>query len=563
VLATIFKPGSVFEHYKVLELLDHGYMGEVYQARDLEAGREVALKFLRLHHLENLDIVRRARMEALALAQLHHPNIVRVYETGVTDSGMVWMAMELLKGKTLRALLRAAAARVPVQVALKFVEGIAEGVAAAHRRGIIHRDLKPENIFVTHGYEIRVLDLGTAKFLGYGLKTTDHLVIIGTLPYMSPEHISGQPVDVRTDVYAVGIMLFEMLAGKHPFAEHMGSPMDLGAAQMFTAPPRLSDVVPEVPDFVAAIAHRAMAKRREGRFPSMAEMGAAVRAALGRYVDEGWASQDAAAAVWRRALDQERSGAKTAGETAPVAGPKLGATGGGRLYETAPIAPGWRSAKPVLPFRTRQLAADAGSPPDGGASPREGRAPEGAALESDVLMRATPATGPQSPARTWSTPWRARSAKKQLGWTVALMAGAVSASAVVMVGVTAWSKLRGERAAAPVEESSATADASGAPVTPAEPPPVTLAEPPQVPTASVTPPAEPPAAVAVTASAPSSASARDASPRPGETSAAPPSAEPKKQEVSPVPSGGTMEVSTAPAPAPPPPRLPAKKQRIF
>lgn len=558
----IFKPGSVFEHFEVLELLDHGYMGEVYRARDLGGEREVALKFLRLHHLENSDIVRRARMEALALAQMRHPNIVRVFETGVTDSGMVWMAMELLQGKTLRALLRTAGARVPVEVALRFVEGVVEGVSAAHRRGIIHRDLKPENIFVTHGYEIRVLDLGTAKFLGYGLKTTDHLVIIGTLPYMSPEHISGQPVDVRTDVYAVGIMLFEMIAGEHPLADHMGSPMDLGAAQMFKAPPRLSEVVPGVPDFVAAIAHRAMAKRREGRFPSMVEMSAAVRAALGRYVDEGWASQDPAASVWRRAVEQGRSGAKMVGETAPVAGPRPGATGGG--HETAPIAPGWRSAMPVLPFHTRRLAADPGSRPIEARSPRDGRMPEGAALESDVLMRSTPATGPLSPARTWSTPWRVRSARKQLGWTVALMAAAISACAVVMVGVTAWSRLRGERAITPVEEVGGTGDAGGAPVAQAEPPqaPVAQAEPPQLPVASVTPPNGSPDA-GITASAPPSANAGDASPPPDETSTAPPSAEPKKQDVSPVPLRGTMDASTTARPAPPPPRIPAKKQRIF
>jgi serine/threonine-protein kinase len=299
---TIFKPGDVFERYVILALIGQGYMGEVYRARDRETGTEIALKCLRLQHLDNPDIVRRARMEAVALADLAHPNIVRVLETGLTDDGMVWMAMELLRGKTLRDLLRSAGACVPVSIALRFMIGILDGVAAAHQRSIIHRDLKPENIFVTMDYEMRVLDLGTAKFLGYGLKTTDHLVIIGTVPYMSPEHLSGTPVDARTDVFAMGIILYEMLAGRHPFKEAMTNTLDMGAAQMFQTPPRLSALAPWVPDFVAVIAERAMAKRREARFSSSVEMGLAVRGALRRFEQEGWAARERVSQAWRHAL---------------------------------------------------------------------------------------------------------------------------------------------------------------------------------------------------------------------------------------------------------------------
>jgi serine/threonine protein kinase len=518
VLSMIFKPGSIFERYQVLDLIDRGYMGEVYRAIDLEAEREVALKFLRLHHLDNPDIVRRARMEALALAQLRHPNIVRVYETGVTANGMVWMSMELLRGRTLRGLLRAKAGRVPVGVALTLIEGIAEGVAAAHRHGIIHRDLKPENIFVTQGHEVRVLDLGTAKFLGYGLKTTDHLVIIGTLPYMSPEHISGQPVDVRTDVYAAGIMLYEMLAGRHPFAEQMRSALDLGAAQMFRAPPRLSTFVPEVPDFVAAIAHKAIAKRREGRFSSMTEMGSAIRAARSRYVAEGWAANEPTAGLWEQPIRHDRTeaeqvdsqapsrpmpqrpelraapvSAQARASTAPLAyspeSPRMtvsvgrgstlaGAPSPGRsaLHETAPLSPVFRSARPVLPFEhAPPRARPAVSEPRATGIPSSQRVPasehelnergwDGEVREDDEQVSRAPAPDLPSTARTWTLPWTLQRTRARFGWSISLLAALVSAFSVTLLIVSVWTGLRDRRPAAQGSDLNPPEEARSLPV---------------------------------------------------------------------------------------------------
>src|SRR5262249_1307921 len=164
--------------YVLGELIATGGMGDVYEAVHGFTGRTVAVKRLRSYYAGRADIRERMRLEAIVLSKLRHPNVVTVYDAGVTEPGIVWMAMERLVGRTLRDVVFAGE-RIEIQRALTWGRQIAAAVGAAHRLGVVHRDLKPENVFVTEQGDIKVLDLGTAKFYGYGLETLDKRVVMG------------------------------------------------------------------------------------------------------------------------------------------------------------------------------------------------------------------------------------------------------------------------------------------------------------------------------------------------------------------------------------------------
>jgi serine/threonine-protein kinase len=282
--AGTFKAGERIGPYRVESLIGVGFMGEVYRAAHVETSEVVALKCLQVRHIDNADLVERARREAVALTEIRHSNIVYVHEAGVTDEGVVWMAMELLVGQSLRRLMKGG--RVPVPMALHFACEIADGVDAAHELSIVHRDLKPENVFVTDGNAVRVLDLGTAKFFGQDMETTARAQVFGTVPYMSPEHLAGERVDARTDVYALGMMLYEMIAGAHPFKAHFDNVLELGRAQLFQKPRPLFEAVEGLPGYLWALVEKAIAKDRDHRYMSMSDMARAVRRARRRYEEE-------------------------------------------------------------------------------------------------------------------------------------------------------------------------------------------------------------------------------------------------------------------------------------
>jgi serine/threonine-protein kinase len=282
--AATFKPGDAIGPYRVGDLIGVGFMGEVYRAAHVATREVVALKCLQVRHLDNADLVERARREAVALTEIRHSNIVYVHEAGVTDEGVVWMAMELLVGRSLRRVMKEG--KVSVPMALHFACEIADGVDAAHELSIVHRDLKPENVFVTDDHAVRVLDLGTAKFFGQDMETTGRAQVFGTVPYMSPEHLAGERVDARTDVYALGMMLYEMIAGEHPFKVHFENVLELGRAQLFQKPRPLFEVVDGLPGYLWALVEKAIAKDRDHRFMSMSELARAVRRARRRYEEE-------------------------------------------------------------------------------------------------------------------------------------------------------------------------------------------------------------------------------------------------------------------------------------
>jgi len=284
-----FAPGTEIGPYTVVEPMAVGGMGEVYVARhSYLASRTVALKVLQFLRAQKDDFKDRFRAEASLLADLDHPNVVRLFDAGMTGN-TCWMAMELLVGKPLDALARALGA-MSVPNALYILAEVGDGVQAAHEVGVIHRDLKPANIFVTSQHGVKVLDFGTSKFHDRGVKTTDKMRLLGTYAYMSPEHLLNSPVpDHRTDIFAMGLIGCEMLLGRHPYADADGGIAEsraIGERILAFEPPVLHTLIPDVPDYVSRIFQVALARDRDARFPAVVDFVRELRAARKRYLAE-------------------------------------------------------------------------------------------------------------------------------------------------------------------------------------------------------------------------------------------------------------------------------------
>ncbi|MEZ4230466.1 MAG: protein kinase [Polyangiaceae bacterium] len=281
---TTLRPGDWIEdRYQLLRLLGSGGFGQVFEARHRYLARPTAIKAMHVHHVGRAELRQRMQVEALVLSRLDHPNLIRVHDAGVLENGVVWLAMDLLEGQTLREVLDGGG-RLELPTALDYAIQIAEGVEAAHQLNVIHRDLKPENVFVTRSGELKVLDLGMAKLLGYNLKTTEVHELAGTVPYMSPEHLEGKQVDPRSDVYGLGLVLFECVSGRHPFIAPGEEPnhVTIGHRQLNSPPPSLLELVPGLPAYVWDIVEKALAKSRQNRQQTMHELGEELRVARQR-----------------------------------------------------------------------------------------------------------------------------------------------------------------------------------------------------------------------------------------------------------------------------------------
>jgi eukaryotic-like serine/threonine-protein kinase len=216
--------GQTISHYRILRPLGAGGMGEVYRAEDTKLGRQVALKVLA--HETSSDPDRRARFEreARAIAALNHPNIVTIYSVE-EDNGVLFMTMELVDGTALAEIIPATG--MSLDKLLKVATPLADAIGTAHHRGITHRDLKPANVMISDEGRVKVLDFGLAKqqagaFHGEAaLLPTEHVTaegkILGTIAYMSPEQVEGKIIDQRSDIFSLGIVLFEMATGQRPF----------------------------------------------------------------------------------------------------------------------------------------------------------------------------------------------------------------------------------------------------------------------------------------------------------------------------------------------------------
>jgi len=271
-------PGTRVGPYEVRSLLGAGGMGEVFLAHDDRLRRDVAIKVLPAQFATDPDRLRRFESEARAASQLNHPNILTVFDVG-TDNGQPYVVSERLEGETLRERL----VRGPVaeREAVEWARQVARGLAAAHGRGIVHRDLKPENLFLTRDGHVKILDFGLAKLSSDdadgGSQTkvqttyaTEPGVIVGTTQYMAPEQVKGQPVDHRADLFAFGVVLYEMLTGKSPFSRPSGA--ESMSAVLTDTPPPLEEVRAGVSPLVARVADHCLEKAPEQRFQSARDL---------------------------------------------------------------------------------------------------------------------------------------------------------------------------------------------------------------------------------------------------------------------------------------------------
>ncbi|HEY6221010.1 MAG TPA: serine/threonine-protein kinase, partial [Candidatus Eisenbacteria bacterium] len=268
-------PGARLGPYEILSPLGAGGMGEVYRAKDPRLGREVAIKVLPASFSKNSDRLKRFEQEARAAGVLNHPNLTIVYDIGQHD-GAPYIVQELLEGETLRSEL--AGGRFSPRKAIDYAIQIAQGLAAAHEKGIVHRDLKPENLFVTREGRVKILDFGLAKLIQAedpsrpsSLPTaTEPGVVMGTAGYMSPEQVKAEPVDARSDIFALGVILYEMLSGQRPFKGD--SPGETMAAILKEDPPDLSATNKNInPGFERLVRH-CLEKTPERRFQSARDL---------------------------------------------------------------------------------------------------------------------------------------------------------------------------------------------------------------------------------------------------------------------------------------------------
>ncbi len=264
----ILPSGKVVDRYRIVRLIASGGTARVYEAVHAFTQKQVALKVMHHRLADRPDMVERFRHEAMALSSIRHENVVNVENAGLTDDGHVFIAMDLLNGKNLREVLESGK-RPGLKEALQLVSEVAKGVAAAHDIKVIHRDLKPENIFCMSGGSTKVLDLGTAKFAGNNAPTTQTAFgkVIGTAAYIAPERLEGEPGDERCDIYALGLVLYECIAGFHPLAPTGKWPSAAEiASRQVTYNPR---PIPGLPHDVWNIIARAIQKRPERRYQSM------------------------------------------------------------------------------------------------------------------------------------------------------------------------------------------------------------------------------------------------------------------------------------------------------
>ena len=276
--------GELVGHYRVESLLGIGGMGEVYLARDEHLGRKVALKFLPERLTIDKAQLSRFKNEARAASALNHPNILTVHEIGA-DGNRQFIAAEFVEGPTLRASL--ADGRISLRAALDIAVQVVSALAAAHDAGVVHRDIKPENIMLRPDGYVKVLDFGIAKLAEEGSASEDHELatmallqtrpglILGTVRYMSPEQARGRKVYARSDIWSLGVVLYEMVGGRPPFPGE--TPSDCIASILTKEPPPLSDMLPDVPMKLEAVLQKALRKDRDERYQTTREMLADLR----------------------------------------------------------------------------------------------------------------------------------------------------------------------------------------------------------------------------------------------------------------------------------------------
>ena len=272
--------GNKVSHYRILEKLGAGGMGEVYLAEDMKLGRKVAIKILSEEYTTNKDRLHRFELEAAAASNLNHPNILTIHEVG-SDDGHHFIATEYIDGVTLRR--KAAEAPLEIREILEIAIQIGSALEEAHAAGIVHRDIKPDNVMVRRNGYVKVLDFGLAKLtetvdrspLDPDAATrvmvhTDAGVIMGTSHYMSPEQARGKPVDARSDIWSLGVVIYELVAGRTPFSGETSTDVIVGITQK--EPPPLARFASNVPPELEWIVNKTLRKDRDERYQTIKEL---------------------------------------------------------------------------------------------------------------------------------------------------------------------------------------------------------------------------------------------------------------------------------------------------
>ncbi len=271
------QPGDLIaDRYELEELVGTGGMSTVFRARDRQLERLVAIKILHEHYAEDPEYLERFRREARAVARLSHPNIVTVIDRGA-DDGRQYIVFENVEGENLKELV-VRSGPLPVRQALELAVAVADGLAFAHGQGLVHRDVKPQNVLLSSEGEVKVTDFGIARSLHVDHGMTQTGTVLGTGEYLAPEQASGKPVSPATDVYSLGVVLWELLAGDVPFT---GDNFVAVALRHVNEPlPSLRARRPDVSPRLEAAVERALAKDPAQRFPSMAAFAEELRACL-------------------------------------------------------------------------------------------------------------------------------------------------------------------------------------------------------------------------------------------------------------------------------------------
>jgi eukaryotic-like serine/threonine-protein kinase len=382
--------GTRLGSYEVVAPLGAGGMGEVYRARDVRLGREVALKVLPAEVSGDRDRLARFEQEARSASALNHPNIVTVYEVG--ESGETsFIAMELVEGRTLRELC--AAGPMPIRRILAVAAQAAEGLAKAHSAGIVHRDLKPENLMVSKDGFVKILDFGLSKLVApesgevsamptVAKAETEPGTVLGTVAYMSPEQASGQAVDYRSDQFSLGSILHEALTGEKTFAHNTAA--ETMAAIIRDEPAPVSQLRPETPPPLRWIVERCLAKDPEERYTSTRDLARDLAAVRDR-ISEITSGAEAPSIARGRGRFALRSGALPAAAALLAAGILAGWVAAGGLRQD-PSAPTFHR----LSFRPGQIG-NARFAPDGQT------VIYGATYEGETVTRSLYQTRPESP----------------------------------------------------------------------------------------------------------------------------------------------------------------------
>ena len=356
--------------YRLIELLGSGGMATIYRATDTGLGRDVALKLLRPEYLRDPDFSARFRQEAQSAASLSHPNVVTVYDYGEDPSGP-YIVMELIDGEDLATILRRSGTLPPRQVA-RIGAGVARALAAAHARGLVHRDVKPGNVLIGKDGQVKVVDFGIARAISEAQVTLPGTTL-GSVHYFSPEQARGEPATAASDIYSLGIVLYEMLVGSRPWEGDSAASVALARLSGPIPDPML--VRPSVPPDLSAIVRRALALEPRDRWPSASVMADALEGTL---APGGGAAATGAAAAG-------------AAGAAAAAGAATGIAAAGAA--DAPGGPG--TPPPVNPDDTR--ISPAGAPPQAPSSAPPSRpAPPGRTRAASP----TPRTPTSTRART-------------------------------------------------------------------------------------------------------------------------------------------------------------------